>query len=74
MHIVLTIDLEKTDKELVELALEHGIRVYARSEYMVTSTDQSSKPQILLGFGGFLESEIEKAVQLLMDTWGISSK
>ena len=73
MHIVLTIDLEKTDKELVELALNQGIRVYARSEYMVTSNDQSSKPQILLGFGGFLETEIEKAVQLLMDAWGISS-
>jgi GntR family transcriptional regulator/MocR family aminotransferase len=72
MHIVLTIDLEKTDKELVNLALNEDIRVYARSEYMMTTNDDTTKPQILLGFGGFSETEIENAVQALMHAWKIN--
>jgi GntR family transcriptional regulator/MocR family aminotransferase len=71
MHIVLTIELEKTDKELVNLAKEEGIRVYARSEYMMTDDDFSKKPQILLGFGGFKEHEIKVAVEALMLSWKI---
>lgn len=72
MHIVLTIDLKKTDIELVELAKQQGIRVYARSEYMLTDDGSSSKPQILLGFGGFSEQEIEVAIEALMKAWDIS--
>lgn len=71
MHIVLTIDLEKTDEELVNLAKSKGIRVYARSEYMMTNENSSKKPQILLGFGGFAEQEIEGAIEGLMNAWNI---
>ncbi|MET1013854.1 MAG: PLP-dependent aminotransferase family protein [Paenisporosarcina sp.] len=74
MHIVLTVDLNKTDKELVNLAMKKGIRVYARSEYMMTPNIESTKPQILLGFGGFSEPEIEEAIQSLMHAWNITSK
>lgn len=71
MHIVLTIDLKKTDIELVELAKQQGIRVYARSEYMLTNDSSSNNPQILLGFGGFSEQEIEAAIEALMKAWDI---
>lgn len=71
MHIVLTIDLEKTDEELVVLAKSKGIRVYARSEYMIGNENSSIKPQILLGFGGFAEREIEGAIEDLMNAWNI---
>jgi len=71
MHIVLTIDLEKTDEELVILAKSKGIRVYARSEYMIGNENPSNKPQILLGFGGFAEREIEGAIEDLMNAWNI---
>lgn len=71
MHIVLTIELEKTDKELVDLAKKEGIRVYARSEYMMTAESFLKKPQILLGFGGFSEHEIVVAVEALMHAWKI---
>lgn len=74
MHIVLTIDLEKTDLELVDLAKQQGIRIYARSEYMLTDVNYVGKPQILLGFGGFSEQEIEKAIEALMDAWHIKNR
>lgn len=73
MHIVLTIDLEKTDIELVNLAKLKGIRVYARSEYMMTDDSSPKKPQILLGFGGFAEQEIEGAIEALMYAWNIKN-
>jgi GntR family transcriptional regulator/MocR family aminotransferase len=71
MHIVLTIELEKTDIELVNLAKKDGIRVYAHSEYMMTAEGFLKKPQILLGFGGFSEQELEDAVESLMHAWQI---
>mgnify|MGYP003466118718 FL=1 len=30
-----------------------------------------SKPQLLIGFGGFVEEEIEPAVEALMNAWNI---
>ena len=37
MHIVLTVDSESTDRELVEMAKQADIRVYALSEYHQTA-------------------------------------
>lgn len=71
MHIVLTIDINSTDSELVKLAKLADIRVYALSEYHQTTENISSKPQVLIGFGGFLEEEIEPAVEALMNAWNI---
>lgn len=71
MHIVLTIDSSLTDIELVYQAMQAGIRVYALSEYHRTTESIPSKPQVLVGFGGFLEESIEPAVESLMDVWNI---
>jgi len=71
MHIVLTIDSKSTDHELVKLAKLADIRVYALSEYYQTNENTSCKPQVVIGFGGFLEGEIEHAVEALMTAWNI---
>ena len=71
MHIVLTIDSEFTDLELVNQAQQADIRVYALSEYFQTIENMSVKPQVLIGFGGFLEESIEPAVEALMNVWNI---
>ena len=71
MHIVLTIDSTFTDTELVQQAKLADIRVYALSEYHQTTESVSSKPQVLVGFGGFLEEDIEPAVKSLMKIWNI---
>ncbi len=71
MHIVLTVDSESTDHELVEMAKHSDIRVYALSDYHQTAKTIYSKPQILLGFGGFVEAEIEPSVEALMNAWNI---
>lgn len=71
MHIVLTIDTKLTDHQLVDLAKQSDIRVYALSEYHRITESFSLKPQVLLGFGGFGEEEIEICVKALMNTWNI---
>lgn len=71
MHIVLTIESQLDDRELVELAKQADIRVYALSEYSQGVIAKGQKPQILVGFGGFPEDEIEPAIKNLMDAWNI---
>lgn len=71
MHIVLTIESQLDDRELVELAKQADIRVYALSEYSQGAIGKGQKPQILVGFGGFPEDEIEPAIKNLMDAWNI---
>jgi GntR family transcriptional regulator/MocR family aminotransferase len=71
MHIVLTVDSQLTDLQLVELAKQADIRVYALSEYHQTAENIYSKPQVLIGFGGFVEAAIEPAVEALMNAWNI---
>ena len=71
MHIVLTVDSESTDRELVEMAKLADIRVYALSEYHQVSESIYNKPQVLIGFGGFVEAEIEPAIKALMNAWNI---
>jgi GntR family transcriptional regulator/MocR family aminotransferase len=71
MHVVLTIDSQSTDSELVELAKQADIRVYGLSDYYQTTEKIISKPQVLIGFGGFIEEAIEPAVEALMNAWNI---
>ena len=71
MHIVLTIDSESSDRELVELAKQQDIRVYALSDYHHPTENIPSNPQVLIGFGGFEEEAFGPAVEALMKAWNI---
>ncbi|WKA54836.1 PLP-dependent aminotransferase family protein [Planococcus shixiaomingii] len=73
MHIVLTIDTTRTEKELIELAQQAGIRVFGLQSYNVQE-QAVFPPQIILGFGGLSEGEIQQGVDHLMACWNIPIK
>jgi GntR family transcriptional regulator/MocR family aminotransferase len=70
MHIVLTVETTRTETELVESAKKSGIRVSGLQSYNILEK-AVFPPQIILGFGGLLEDEIEQAVEQLMASWNI---
>ncbi|MDN7247598.1 PLP-dependent aminotransferase family protein [Planococcus shenhongbingii] len=73
MHIVLTIQTSITERELVERAKHAGIRVFGLGSYDVEGKTVSP-PQIVLGFGGLTEDEIEQGILQLMECWNIPLK
>ncbi|PSL24413.1 GntR family transcriptional regulator [Planomicrobium soli] len=73
MHIVLTIETTRSEKELVELAKQANIRVFGLQSYDVFEQNMFP-PRIILGFGGLSEEEIEHSVEHLMACWKIPSK
>ncbi|ANU20828.1 GntR family transcriptional regulator [Planococcus plakortidis] len=70
MHVVLTIDTERTEQNLVSLASDAGIRVFAMQNYDLLK-QRSTLPKIVLGFGGLNEVEIQQGVEQLMHSWNI---
>lgn len=70
MHVVLTIDTERTEQNLVSLASEAGIRVFAMQNYDLLK-QKSTSPKIVLGFGGLNEVEIQQGIEQLMHSWNI---
>lgn len=73
MHILISLPLEKTEKELKQIAKEAGIGVYPVSDYLLKSI-QYDRPTFLIGFGGIILEDIDKAIHQLMDCWGIQRK
>ncbi|MGI2329751.1 PLP-dependent aminotransferase family protein [Planococcus sp. YIM B11945] len=70
MHIVLTVETARTEKELIDLAKQAEIRIAGLQSYDVHEK-AVFPPQIILGFGGLPEDKIEQAVERLMACWGI---
>ena len=73
MHIVLTVQTSLTENELVECAKRAGIRVFGMGSYDVEGKTVSP-PQIILGFGGLTELEIEQGILNLMACWEIPAQ
>ncbi|MDV6379423.1 PLP-dependent aminotransferase family protein [Sporosarcina sp. GW1-11] len=69
MHILLHVHTEKTEKELLELALNAGIKIRGLDTYRVIQTH--SVPSFLIGFGGLSEDEIRMGVNKLLHVWNI---
>lgn len=70
MHVVLTIDSDRTEQALVDQASEAGIRVFAMQNYDLLK-EKNGFPKIVLGFGGLDESEIQQGIDHLMNCWNI---
>lgn len=73
MHIVLTVDTERSENTLVEQASKAGIRVFAMQNYDLLK-QKSTLPKIVLGFGGLNETEIQQGIDQLMQCWHIQKK
>ena len=71
LHIVLTIKNGMEEKELVELALNAGIKIYPLSSYLLEKK-ADPEPKIIFGFAGIPEQELETAIELLLESWKIN--
>ncbi|MDQ0225820.1 MocR-like pyridoxine biosynthesis transcription factor PdxR [Metabacillus niabensis] len=69
LHIVLEVKNRMSEEELIKKALKAGVKVYPLSIYYDGVIDSS--PQVLLGFGGLREAEIDTGISLLKDAWEI---
>lgn len=69
LHIVLEVKNMMSEEELIKKALKAGVKVYPLSIYYDGAIDSS--PQVLLGFGGLKEAEIDTGMRLLKDAWEI---
>jgi GntR family transcriptional regulator/MocR family aminotransferase len=67
LHIVVEVKSRMEEGELIQKALNAGVKVYP------LSIDPNERPEskVLLGFGGLSEKEIEKGVMLLKEAWGL---
>ncbi|MFD1170591.1 MocR-like pyridoxine biosynthesis transcription factor PdxR [Oceanobacillus caeni] len=70
LHIVLVIKNGMREEELVERARESKITIYPLSYYFLEKWDKNP-PMIILGFAGIPEGELEKAIHLLFNSWGL---
>ena len=71
MHLTITVNLPKSEEQLLKEASNASIRLYSLNSYR--KEKQFGTPSFLLGFGGLSETEIEEGIQLLMRVWGIPS-
>jgi GntR family transcriptional regulator / MocR family aminotransferase len=70
LHIVLEIANGMMENELINRALEAGVKVYPFSLYYHGSIE-TQVPKVLLGFGSLSESKIEKGILLLKEAWDL---
>ncbi|WP_313894888.1 PLP-dependent aminotransferase family protein [Psychrobacillus sp.] len=66
MHLLLTIQSDKTEEELVLQAKKAGIRVYGVQEYMTGKLAVFTEPKLLLGFGGIKTEELISSITALI--------
>lgn len=67
LHLLLTAKGEVSEKELIRLAAENGVKVYGLSESLVKGT--AGEATLLLGFGGLSDNQIIEGAELLKKSW-----
>ncbi len=67
LHLILHVRGKRTEKELLQLAAEKGIRIYGLSETYIGRLPEDWQPTLILGYAGLSESEIEEGIRLLSD-------
>lgn len=71
VHILLEFNNELTEKELINKAKNHGVKVYPVSAFWIRE-DKYPNNMILLGFGGMSESDIVEGIKILKEAWLIN--
>ncbi|MDP5275388.1 MocR-like pyridoxine biosynthesis transcription factor PdxR [Chengkuizengella axinellae] len=67
-HILLKVHSTKSEKELIRLANDSGIRI-ASTSYMWFSLPKEERREFILGFTGIEMDKIEDGIKLLYDVW-----
>ncbi|MGM8366393.1 PLP-dependent aminotransferase family protein [Virgibacillus sp. W0181] len=70
LHIVLNVKNGMQEQELVQQAWKAGIKIHPLSSYLLEKESDPS-PKMILGFAGIPETELETALELLLESWGI---
>jgi GntR family transcriptional regulator / MocR family aminotransferase len=66
LHIVLEVKNNMEEDELINTAMNAGVKVYPLATYFQGTTRSTG---ILLGFGGLTQTEITKGIKLLKEAW-----
>lgn len=69
LHLLLKVDNGMTEEQLVNSALEHGIKVYGISRYYTDKRSVAANPFLLIGFAAMSEDDLVKAVDILHRAW-----
>lgn len=67
LHLLLTSKCGRTERELVDSAMEAGVKVYGLSDHMAEQCADTGT--VLLGFGKPKQEEIEEGIRRLGDVW-----
>lgn len=67
LHLLLTSKSGRTERELVERAMEAGVKVYGLSDNMAERSADTGT--VLLGFGKLKQNGIEEGIQRLRAVW-----
>ncbi|MGE7660549.1 PLP-dependent aminotransferase family protein [Peribacillus sp. NPDC097197] len=73
LHVVLIVKNGMNEEDLILRASNAHIKIYGLSTYSIQHKKESP-PKIILGFAGIPEKELEKAIQLLLVSWGFDTK
>ncbi len=71
LHILLTDRRGRTEKELISLARERGVRVYGISSYLIHPVSGGLSSTIVAGYANLSEQDIIQGVKLLAESWKI---
>jgi Transcriptional regulators containing a DNA-binding HTH domain and an aminotransferase domain (MocR family) and their eukaryotic orthologs len=69
LHLLIRVPNGMSEEELIQSALQQGIKTYGISKYYSDRSVMNAKPTLLLGFATMLENNIEKAAGLLKKAW-----
>lgn len=69
LHIVLEIRNGMNEQQLVQKAAQANIKIYPMSAYTLDKKTEGPS-QIILGFAGIPEEELETAIATLLECWG----
>lgn len=70
MHIMITVQTNKNEEQLTEIAINAGIRIYGLNKYRTHPV--IGPPSFLIGFGGLSTETITRGIDALMSAWQIS--
>lgn len=67
LHVFLTVKINRTEAELIELGLNKGVKVYGTSRYWFHT--KRKYPTVLLGYGTLNHQQIHQGIHLLAEAW-----
>ncbi len=70
LHILIKVQNGMSEAELIAKAEEMNVKVYPTSIYY-EHPNPTNTPEILLGYGGLQQTEIEEGIRLLKEGWNL---